>query len=57
MTQGRRYWLMKSEPSAFSIQDLETISQANDLLGWRAELSGAQFHARDGCRRPGAFLP
>jgi len=23
MTQGPRYWLMKSEPSAFSIQDLE----------------------------------
>ncbi len=23
MTQGRRYWLMKSEPSAFSIEDLE----------------------------------
>ena len=23
MTQGRRYWLMKSEPHAFSIKDLE----------------------------------
>ena len=23
MAQGRRYWLMKSEPSAFSIEDLE----------------------------------
>ena len=23
MTQGRRYWLMKSEPQAFSIKDLE----------------------------------
>jgi len=23
MTQGRRYWLMKSEPRAFSIEDLE----------------------------------
>ena len=23
MTQGRRYWLMKSEPCAFSIEDLE----------------------------------
>ncbi len=23
MTQGSRYWLMKSEPSAFSIEDLE----------------------------------
>ena len=22
MTQGRRYWLMKSEPSVFSIEDL-----------------------------------
>ena len=57
MTQGRRYWLMKSEPRAFSIEDLAEISKADDLLGWSAELSGAQFHARDGRRRPSAFLP
>ena len=29
-----RYWLMKSEPTSFSIQDLRDAPKKDDLLGW-----------------------
>ena len=40
----RRYWLMKCEPAAYTIDDLERDERHE--LGRRAQLPGAQFHAR-----------
>lgn len=38
-----QYWLMKSEPDVFSIDDL---AKKKDVpLGWRAQLSGAKLYA------------
>ena len=44
MKHARRYWLMKSEPDAFSIDDLRT--RRHRAVDRRAQLPGAQFHAR-----------
>ena len=43
------YWLMKTEPSTFGIDDLERAPGPDDQLGRRAQLPGAQ-HARDEMR-------
>jgi predicted RNA-binding protein with PUA-like domain len=40
----RRYWLMKCEPDAYTIDDLAR-DKAHEL-GGRAQLPGAQLHAR-----------
>ena len=41
-----RYWLMKSEPDEFSIDDLARAPRRGSPWYRRAQLSGAQFHAR-----------
>ena len=41
-----RYWLMKSEPDEFSIDDLAAAPGQYTLLVRRAQLHGAQLHAR-----------
>ncbi len=43
MTARKRYWLMKSEPDAFSIDDLQRWAPSR---GRGAQLPGAQLHAR-----------
>ena len=40
------YWLMKSEPDECSIDDVLAAPQANHALVRRAQLPGAQLHAR-----------
>ena len=51
-----RYWLMKSEPDVFGVDDLARAAQDRRLVGC-AQLSGAQLHARsDAARRPGFLL-
>ena len=53
-----RYWLMKSEPDEFSIDDLAAAPRQEHGLVRGSQLSGTQFHARQmQCRRPGVFLP
>ena len=47
MSHAERYWLMKSEPDAFSIDDLR--ARRHRTLERRAQLPGAQPHAR-ACR-------
>ncbi len=39
------YWLMKSEPSVFGIDDLKAKPKQHIVLGRRTQLSGAQLHA------------
>ena len=53
-----RYWLMKSEPSVFSIDDLARAKDEHHPLGRRAQLPGAQLPAqRHRRRRRRALLP
>ncbi len=42
MPRGAGYWLVKSEPDTFSIDDLASDSKKDDLLGWCSQLSGPQ---------------
>jgi predicted RNA-binding protein with PUA-like domain len=44
------YWLLKSEPDTFSIDDLAASAQADHRVGWSAQLSGAQ-HAADSIKK------
>ena len=49
-----RYWLLKTEPSAFSFEQLRT--RRHDAVDGRAQLSSAQQHDGDEARRPRALL-
>ena len=44
--QAPRYWLMKSEPDECSIDDALAGRRRHRPLDWRAQLPGAQLHAR-----------
>ena len=43
--RATRYWLFKSEPTSYSIDDLANESDQDNALGRGAELSGAEHAA------------
>lgn len=53
MTARKRYWLMKSEPDALSIDDLEKVGTEP----WNGVRTGAHLHAQHAGRRRRAVLP
>ena len=50
MSQARRYWLMKSEPDAFSIDDLQRVGTEpwNGVRNYQARNNMRAMHAGDG---------
>ena len=51
VTPAPAYWLMKSEPAECSIDDLAARAAPDRALDRRAQLPGAQLHARRDARR------
>ena len=55
--RAMHYWLMKTEPTSFSVEDLGRRSASHHRLGRRAQLPGAQHAAgRDEAGRSGLSL-
>ena len=55
---AQRFWLMKSEPDECSIDDALAAAKTDRAVDRRAQLPGAQLHARpDAGRRRRAVLP
>ena len=50
MSRARRYWLMKSEPDAFSIDDLQRVGTEpwNGVRNYQARNNMRAMHAGDG---------
>ncbi len=48
MGSTKSYWLMKSEPDVFSIDDLARDKTTS--LGWGPEFQSTQLHALDEAR-------
>src|SRR5688572_22751875 len=50
MSRARRYWLMKSEPDAFSIDDLQRVGTEpwNGVRNYQARNNMRAMHADDG---------